>query len=525
MLHLVRACATIVLSALLFVAFTPSFARAHAAFVSSEPEPGAELSSAPGVVVLRFSEPLITRLSSATVTDPSGRSFPGEVAGERELRVRLATNAPGVYDVEWKTVSPVDGHSLAGVFRFGVGVSPGEGAEGETGADPTRGDLLLAVARAVEYAALLLALGMLLIRRLARRRPALDWVNPRIRAAIALALIAGVVVVSGETLLAAGSLLGGAVAAFLGSGLAGVARVVRLGAEAVAMVLAARRRSPAPFVALAIGALAAAGHAPAVAPRWWGITADLGHLLAAGLWAGGIMSLATLRPPGGWRSEEGRRLLNRFTRVALPSFVLTIGFGVIRGAQELTGFSDLVDTSYGRVVGLKIIGVLVMVPLSVLMWLRIGRTPRSEALIAVVVIGAAAALAAYPLPPARLGEAEAAEAPPAPSSALPRAGDLTLGGDAGEVLLGLTVRPAEPGLNEMFVYVLPLEGQEAAGRIPVRLSVGGEGTLMDDCGPTCRRAEVELRGGEAVEVRADIPEGGSEVFHLPELPTDRKSVV
>jgi Uncharacterized protein, homolog of Cu resistance protein CopC len=108
-------------------------AGAHAAFVSSEPEPGSRQTSTPGVVVLRFSEPLIAKLSGASVAAPGGQRFQARGTAGSEIRVPVATNAPGVYTVEWRTVSPVDGHTLRGRFLFGVGVDPGGGAEGETG--------------------------------------------------------------------------------------------------------------------------------------------------------------------------------------------------------------------------------------------------------------------------------------------------------------------------------------------------------------------------------------------------------
>jgi copper transport protein len=404
----------------LALTLTAGPAAGHAAFVSSEPEPGAELSSAPGVVVLRFTEPLIPRLSGATVTDPDSQTFEGQLSGEREVRVPLPTNAPGVYQVAWTTVSPVDGHTLRGSFRFGVGVSPGEGAEGGTGAEPQRADLVLAVGRAVEYTALLLALGMLLVRRLSRRDPALPWVRPRLVPALAVALVAGVTVVLAEALLAAGSASVGAISAYFTAGLSGAARVARIALEALALAAAVRSRAVGPALGAALVTLAAAGHAAAVSPKWWGVGVDALHLLAAGLWAGGIMALAILRPPGGWRGPEGRALLDRFSPVALSAFVLTVGFGVLRGVQELSGLGDLVGTAYGRVLALKVLGVLAMVPLSVFLWLRLRGTPRAEAVIAVGVVAAAALLAAYPLPPARLAEAEAASEQPAGASTLPR---------------------------------------------------------------------------------------------------------
>jgi copper transport protein len=517
--HAAAVAVATLLSAALALVLTAAPAAGHAAFVSSEPEAGAELSSAPGVVVLRFTEPLIPRLSEATVTDPDGRRFEGPVAGDREMRVPLPTNAPGIYEVAWTTVSPVDGHTLRGSFRFGVGVSPGEGAEGGTGAEPQRADLVIAAGRAVEYASLLLALGMLLVRRLSRRDPALPWVRPRLVPALAVSLVAGVTVVLGEALLAAGSASPADISAYFTAGPSGVARVARIGLEAVALVAAVRGRSVAPAIVGALVALAAAGHAAAVSPKWWGVGVDALHLLAAGLWAGGIMALATLRPPGGWRGPQGRALLDRFSPVALSAFVLTVGFGVLRGVQELSGLGDLVGTAYGQVLALKVLGVLAMVPLSVFLWLRLRGTPRAEAAIAVGVVAAAAVLAAYPLPPARLAEAEAASEQPAGSSALPRPGDLSMGGEAGEALVGLTIRPAEPGPNEVLVYVLPLEGEEAASGLPVGVSVGGRRVRMDECGLACRRADLNLQGGELLQVAVGGEAGGTDVFEVPRLPT------
>lgn len=511
--------AALALGIALGAAVVPRAALAHAAFVSSEPAPGEELGSAPGVVVLRFTEPLIPRLSRAVVTDPNGRRFEGGPSAEREIRVPLATSVPGVYEVEWKTVSPVDGHTLRGRFRFGVGTAPGEGAEGETGFAPQRSDLLIAVARTVEYAAVLLSLGMLLLGRLARRDPPLAWVRPGLPAALGVALAGGLVVVTGEALAAAASPSPGAVASYLTSGLAGTARLVRVAAETLALATALLGGRATLSLAASVVALAAAGHAAAVRPRWWGVGVDAAHLASAGLWAGGILALAALRPPGGWRGEEARRLLDRFSPVAVTAFLVTVGTGILRGTQELARLADLVTTSYGQVLSAKVVGVVAMVPLSVLAWRRLARTPRLEAGVALFVVAAAALLAAYPLPPARLGEAEAAEQRrQASTQALPRRGELTLGGEAGEVLVGVTLRPGRPGPNEALVYVLPLEGEDAAPGIAVRLSIGGREVRTEECGPTCRRAEAELRGGEGLGVLVGGERGGKDVLEIPDLP-------
>jgi copper transport protein len=500
------------------VLLTPGRAEAHAAFVEAEPEPGSTLASAPGAVVLRFTEPLNTSLSRVVVVTPAGERIEGRAAGANELRATLSESAPGVYGVEWVTVSTVDGHTLRGSFRFGVGVDPGPGAEGATGFGPGPGDLVVAVLRAVEYTGLLLAVGLLLLGWLSRDRPDLGWAVRSPRTALLLALVGGAGVVLGEALLAAPRPSVGAAWSFLTTGLPGLARSVRVLAEAVAVLLVGRGRLVAWPVLLAVVALAAAGHAAAVRPRWWGISVDALHLAAAGLWAGGIVALAVVRPAGGWRQPQGRLLLDRFTPVAFVAFLVTVGAGVLRGTQELTGFAELFTTSYGAVLWFKVLAVAAMVPLSILAWRRITGSPRLEALTALVVIGAAALLAAYPLPPARTAETEAQEAQEAGASALPAEGEVSLGGAAGDVLVGLTLRPGRPGPNTLLVYLLPIDGEEAAAGTSVRLLLEGSTIPVQQCGPTCRRAAAELSGLEELEVEVRSPDGGEATFALPELP-------
>lgn len=129
---------------LLFLFVGASAASAHAAFVASSPAPGADLASAPGVITLRFSEPLIEDLSSATVTDPTGQTFTGGPTGDREIQVDVNSTVQGEYTVEWKTVSPIDGHTLRGSFRFGVGASVGQ--QDEASDLPSGSDLIIGAA-------------------------------------------------------------------------------------------------------------------------------------------------------------------------------------------------------------------------------------------------------------------------------------------------------------------------------------------------------------------------------------------
>jgi Copper resistance protein D len=105
--------------------------------------------------------------------------------------------------------------------------------------------------------------------------------------------------------------------------------------------------------------------------------------------------LATLRPPGGWRGPAARRLLDRFSPVALAPFCATVLLGGIQALQRLGRAGALLHTGYGQVLLLKLLVVAAMVPLSLLAWRR-RLAPRAEAALVVGVVGLAALLAVSP---------------------------------------------------------------------------------------------------------------------------------
>src|SRR5437588_11048780 len=118
------------------------------------------------------------------------------------------------------------------------------------------------------------------------------------------------------------------------------------------------------------------------------------------------------------------------------------------------------------------------------------------------------------VPPVSITAASAAAASPA----LPQADDLTFGQDAGRVLVGLTVRPAQPGPNTLLVYVMPEDGPAAAADVPLSLAISGQTIPLDTCSRTCRTAIVTLNGGEHVDVVAGGASGGAAAFDRPALP-------
>ncbi len=244
----------------------------------------------------------------------------------------------------------------------------------------TPAEIVSGAFRGVEYAGLLGFVGVVVMRQLARQPPHLSWVRPKMERALALALLGGVTTVA------------------LAPSWVGAARVV---AELAALVMCLRwgpGAVPAGFAAVLL--LAPAGHAANAQPLVPAILVDELHVVSAGIWAGGVLVLATLRPPDGWRSPGGQDLLTRFGRVAMVAFAFTALTGLLRATEQVTGFSDLWQTAYGVVLVAKSVGVLAMLALAAVTWRRGVPVARSDALMALAVVAATGLLAAFPNPPA-----------------------------------------------------------------------------------------------------------------------------
>jgi len=246
-------------------------------------------------------------------------------------------------------------------------------------------DFFLAAFHWIEYLGLLGGLGSIVIRRLASNHPAIQWARPPMHIALGAAVLGGLAVVTVEGI-HAGSM-------------PGWASLARVAAEVAAFVFCVRGISyVAPTAALAATLLPFAGHAAAVQPPAGAEFADALHVLSASLWAGGILALATLKPPDGWRGAEARVLLDRFGGVALIAFAVTALTGVLRATEQLHGLSDLWQTPYGVLLALKAVGVGIMLVLSSLAWRRGLPVARVEAGLMVLVVAATALLASFPTP-------------------------------------------------------------------------------------------------------------------------------
>jgi Copper resistance protein D len=295
--------------------------------------------------------------------------------------------------------------------------------------------------------------------------------------------------------------------------------IARLVFEALTLVAVVQAWRILPvLIGGALVMLAASGHAAGVVPSWYGIGLDAVHLVAAGLWAGGIAALAALRPPGGWRSSDARVMLARFTPVALAAFAATVVAGGLEAITQLGSIQALFGTAYGRVLLVKMALVALMLPLSAMAWRLKRPHVRIEAALAAGVVAAAALLSSFPTPPTAAARRVAEDAAATPTAGLPTAGELTMAGAAGSDLVGLSLSPGTPGPNRAIVYVLPIDGSAAARGVAANIAVNRSYTALVPCGDTCREATIDIKPGDQVWVDVLNRGGGEAQFTIPALP-------
>jgi copper transport protein len=229
-------------------------------------------------------------------------------------------------------------------------------------------------------------------------------------------------------------------------------------------------RPPRAILALlAIGATylaitpALAGHASIESPVAVFFPSDVLHVLSGSVWVGGIACLllalpaATRRLEGPERSRLLLAALARFSPIALGAVVVIAVTGVIQAYIDVRSFHGLFHTTYGALIIVKVVLLLVLIGLGWVNRERVipalqrvvgdGRSPggigelarrtmRGELALMLCVFGVTAALISY--------------APPIDAASGPFSTNTTIG----SAELEMTVEPAKVGLNTIHLYLI-----------------------------------------------------------------------
>ena len=350
-----------VLVSLLVALAAPAGADAHATLLRTSPADGAVLDRAPPLVRIEFDGGVRVAPGNAAVANATGAT---ELAGTPSTSGNVLTLplradlANGAYSIRWSAVSD-DGHREQGVLAFAVGRG-GPSPRSVLGASAALGwnDVVL---RSLYYLGLLAGGGAAVFGLSMRRR-----VNARLWRPLAhlmffalLAAFIGASAIVHEAppgtryalvlkVALTVSLIGGAAAALAPTY---PALLTLAGACALALVAA-------PTLS---------GHAlDRDQPRGLAAVVDLAHAASAAIWFGGLLALAFVVPRSADERERST-LARRFSTTALVAVIVLGLTGLGRALTELSAFSQIWSTSYGRAL---IVKTALFVPLFGVGWLN-----------------------------------------------------------------------------------------------------------------------------------------------------------
>lgn len=379
------------LFALILGGAAPAFA--HTGLSGSDPADGAVLTTAPQQVTLTFTESVSFSGDSLRVLSPDNeRVNPGpahHADGQgNTARVELSDKLPqGTYTVAWRVVS-ADGHPISGAFVFSLGRPSETAAVVATGSpDDTAASRLHGFFRYLAYSGLALFVGaaaFVLVCwpgagtvRPVRRLLVAGWATLAASTA-ALLLLRGPYETAGPlTTVFDLSHLGRTAA-----GRPGIALLARLALLAVAAVALRRPTArlgreddgPQPRdpgvrvrlagVALALGLAltwAAAEHASAGIQVPLAVPVAVLHLLAMGVWLGGLITLVVLlRHRGPGSRDVPASAIGRFSTLAFSAVAVLVATGVYQSWRQVGSWEALSTTSYGRILIVKIAAVVLV---------------------------------------------------------------------------------------------------------------------------------------------------------------------
>jgi copper transport protein len=394
-----------VLAAVAVALLAPAAASAHAYLVRTVPAASVTVNTPPPVVALTFDEAVEPRFALISVTDvradqETGGPLHRSAANPDTLVVPLKRLAEGWYLVYWRAIS-IDGHPVQGAFTFAVGPSPGPAPQfaiphiSQTATTPP-----LLIARWAVFLTVMAAIGLFVLRILIAR-PLMRLVEGTNLRALSIAFVAcsllGLIAL--PVYLEESTAIDSLRSFFAFGALVPLWRTTAFGRGYLKMEIcfalfclaawvaiwvdrpAQPRRTIASLLAVAgalLGAAAvlvfpgAAGHAAQTAPRGVTVLLDWLHLVSGAIWLGGLLGLLVL-----WRSlPVARRVAGlivsvpRFSNVAFGSVLLLLATGIGETVLHMPVLSALWQTTYGKVILIKVAILLATLPLAAANLLR-----------------------------------------------------------------------------------------------------------------------------------------------------------
>jgi copper transport protein len=371
-------------------------ASAHASLTGTEPVGGTAVASSPERVVLRFSENVQIPLGSIRVfASPSGKQVETGAAGHADgqsaaVAVKLPKLEKGNYIVTWRVTS-ADSHPVHGAFTFTVGSAKGAAADAalvekllSSGGGDTTVGAIYAVIRFAAFASLVLLVGgFAFVALIWPAGAAVAGARKLLWGAWGVAFAVTLIGIPVQAVYAAGLPISKMLSSTVRSGMLDdrfgqvwAARIGLLVLMAVVLVALGRRPAPESGASLPVPLLAGggllgvallatpglAGHAATQDLVPLAIASDVVHLVAVSLWLGGLALLAAAVLPRR-RADELSVVVPRFSRIAFWAVITILATGTFQGWREVRSTAALTDTTYGKLLIIKVLLFALLVAL------------------------------------------------------------------------------------------------------------------------------------------------------------------
>lgn len=385
---------------------------AHAHLTESNPDNGEQLDELPAELTLTYSGDGI-QIADVTVIGPDDEDVSGEAEidpyNSQLVTAPLEDAGDGMYLVEWEVLAD-DGHTTSGTFFFSVGDEQLDRdtvvATHESGTDDDVA-WLEAGGKALVLAALAGLIGVPVTAMLAvspvlsrytsgagKRGTGVDGggskqtqegheatetatlqsgIDQSIRLlclGLALVLVVGVFVFGVARIQSLGPLSIDTAADFVGTPVgtvwsvqAGVALALATFVLAGSRVGLSRRLflggTGAGALVVAAG-VAWTSHSATAIDRLWGFTVDFLHIVAAGVWVGGLVVLAVVLPRLHSASDDSDSdllvggIARRYSVLALGGATFAVGTGLTLASWHVSAGEELTGTFYGTVLLVKL---------------------------------------------------------------------------------------------------------------------------------------------------------------------------
>jgi len=342
-------------------------ASAHASLVLAEPANGSVLAAAPKTVRLTFNQVVLP--GAIRLIDVEGRARSDvSVSGSGDT-ITLALPEglpPGTEIVSYRVISE-DGHPVGGTVTFSIGAPSATRAPPD--ADPGLNDLIW-LARIGVYLGLVVGVGGAFFMNWIARRPAA-------RRVVVGTCIIGLVSAALSLALQGLDLLGlplsrivavapwqAGIGTSLGPSLVIAGAAMLAGMIALKSVASGAARTLSMLALIGVGlTLAASGHAATAPPQALMRPAMFLHGVGVAFWVGALAPLAALasRP-----KPSLLPILNRFSQLAIPVVALLVLTGLGLAVVQLGRVGALIDTSYGIILSIKLVLVILLLGLAAL---------------------------------------------------------------------------------------------------------------------------------------------------------------